>query len=54
MIQKTQIFFDDALKAKKEKAGITWDKAVELGIDVALKNSYKKGMKKENRKKEEA
>lgn len=52
MIQRTQIFFDEELKTKKENAGITWNEATVLGIQEKLKNPKLKIGEQENGKSE--
>jgi len=37
-IQRTQIFFDDALKSRKNSVNLTWNEATELGIQEKEKN----------------
>lgn len=49
MIQRTQIFFDDNLKTRKEEAGLTWNEAAILGIQEKEKNPNLKITNGENK-----
>jgi len=41
MIRRTQIFFDEELKKKKEQTKLSWQELIVLGVDTALKKPKK-------------